>query len=157
MIASERLFAVIDAHDAAHEVYDLDAGESQFLHFRGDTLLRGVVQQRFQDVAMRVRIAAKYATQYRHEPPEIGEVNSAPNSVVRLAKVQAEKAAAGPRDALHLAQAELPVRQVAEAIADGDDIEAVVGKRNLLRVPAYKLNARARRPDFVPGIVDGKH
>lgn len=62
-----------------------------------------------------------------------------------------------PRHPLHFAQPLFPVRKVPQTVADGHHVKSVVGKRDLLRVPAQKTHARAGKPLLEPLLRHPQH
>ena len=85
----------------------------------------------------------KNPPEQRADAAQPAKVEGAPERIVGLAEIEHEEASVGPGDALHFAQAQFPVGQVAQTVADGDEVERVVGKGNLLGVAAEELGRRA--------------
>src|SRR5205814_3465463 len=107
---------------------------AQFSHFGGDFLLRGIVPERFKDVSIGRSIAAEDLPEDRKEESQITEIDGAPNKIVRLAEFQREKTSARFGHAQHVSNASIQIRQVAQAIADGQKVKAVSRERNFLGI-----------------------
>src|SRR5256884_636409 len=131
----------MDAHRAAEQVQQPGINAIQPAHFRRHAGLRRVMLERFQNVGVRFPIAAENLPEHRHQPFQVTEVERTPEGIVRLAKIKREQAAARFRDAHHLAQALFQVRQVSQPISDGDNVEAIVGKRNVQDRKSTRLNS----------------
>lgn len=126
--------AVVDGHRAAEQVDDADVFQFQCAHFFRHGKLRGIMFQRFQNVGVGGRVAAKQPAHQRHGHFQVREIKAAPERVRWFAEIQHDEPRAGLGHAEHFVQPAFPAREIAQAVADGDDVEGVFRKRNLLRV-----------------------
>ena len=145
------LLAVIDRHRAAEQVDDAHVREFQSAHFFRHRQLRRIMFQRFQNVGIGRRVAAEDQADERHGTFQVEEIKRAPHGVGRLAKIQHDEPRARPGNAVHFVHAPLPARQIPQAVAHGDDVEGVVGKRYLLCVALNELRVFIPAGDFGVG------
>ena len=85
--------------------------------------LRRIMFQRFENVGVSLRVAAKNPAQQRHENFKVREINRAPNGIRWLAKIQHDEPPARLGDTVHFGQTRLPVRQIPQPVANRDDIK----------------------------------
>src|SRR5581483_9664186 len=95
----------------------------------------------FPDVTVRLRIAAEPPAEHRDEMFQIPKVEPSPRGAVRLAKFKRQKPSAGPQHAEDLGHSGVKIREIAQAIADRDEVKASVGKRNMERIAPDELHA----------------
>ena len=118
----------MDAHDTAEEIVDFDLFATEFFQKRFYTLLRGVIVERIQNIAVSGRITTEDQAENGHNDAEIGEVKRAPKRVRGFAEIENEQGSAGLQDAEQLGKASLKTSKVAQAVADGDDVKPAGGE-----------------------------
>src|SRR5262249_42293690 len=64
------------------------------------------------------------------------------NRIVRLSKLEHQQLPARRGDASHFVQPGLPVRKVAQTIADGDDVKGIIAEGESTRIPQQKAGRR---------------
>jgi len=139
------VFPIIDGHRAAEQVDDADVGQFELAHLFRHGQLRGIMFEGFQNVGVGRGVAAKQPTHQRHGHLQVREIQAAPEGVRRLAKIQHDEPRAGLGDPEHFVQAAFPAREVPQSVADGDNVEGIVGKRKLLRVALDEFQIRDLR------------
>ncbi len=152
--------AVVDGHCAAQQIDDAHIHQFEFAHFGRDGRLRRIVFQRFEDVGVGVRVAAKNPAQQRHRAFQMGKINPAPKGICRFAEILHHQPSARPDHTAHFFQTFFPVRQISQTVTDGDNIERCIGKWNLLRVTLNKNRISGpgfRVRDFVPRFGNFEH
>src|ERR1041384_905686 len=144
-IDSARLFAHVDAHNAAEQVHDNSIHKTDLTHFLLHSALAGIMARGSQNVGVRRSIAEKEPAKTRHEPAEIGEVEGAPESVVGFAEVEHQRPPAGPEHAPHLAKAAFKVRQIPKSVTDRPHTKTGIRHGQRLRIPTDKFTAGRRQ------------
>ena len=104
--------------------------------------------QRFQDIGVGPGVAAEHPADERHGNFQMHEIDFTPERVHRPAEIQHNEPRTWPGHAEHFVQAALPVRQIPQPVADGHDVERIVGKRNLQRVALHELRISFLTSDF---------
>src|SRR5205814_6056232 len=96
------LLPVIDAHRAPQKVHDLYIFQSQFAHFHRDARLSRIMLQRFEDISVSVRTAAKNPSQPGDEHFQIAKIEIPPETIFGLAEIKNQQAGAWFSDTKHL-------------------------------------------------------
>ena len=79
------------------------------------------------------------------------KINRAPKGVRRLVESKHNESRAGRGHAEHFGKTGFPTRQIPQTIADGDDVEGIVGKGNLLRITRHEFQIRDGRFQMARG------
>ena len=148
----------MDRDDAAKDVVAFDLSESRVLHHAGDGVLIRMAVDGVHQIAIRCRIAHHQATedrpgaaigipQARQEPRRTGP---------GLGELQHHRHPAAAQHAVHLAQARILVREVAQAEGDRDGIEGAPLKRESGAVGLHAIDVGAALVEH-PVAPHGEH
>lgn len=116
--------------------------------------------ERFQNVGVSGGIATKHQADQGDRQSQVGKINSAPKRVGGLAKVEHDQPCAGLGYTDHFINSTLPARQIPQSVANGNDIEIIVRKLDLLGVALKEARLRGVGSGWLQTISrpsDGQH
>src|SRR3954451_9692135 len=90
-----RFLPEIDAHNPPEQLHYAHCRTTEAVHFRGNTVLGGIMEQRFKNIGVGLRISAEELSEYRDKPAQISKIKRAPQRIVRFSKIEDQQSSAG--------------------------------------------------------------